>query len=89
MFSLTSCQHDQSGTSCAPGGSAGNYIMYPSATDGTRPNNNRFSECSVKDMGATIESNGVCFLKREHYSLQLLHFCTVVVAPYKELHLIF
>ena len=39
--------------------------MYPSATDGTRPNNNRFSECSVRDMGVTIESNGGCFLKRE------------------------
>ncbi|CAI7994882.1 Disintegrin and metalloproteinase domain-containing protein 10 [Geodia barretti] len=56
--------HDPAGTSCAPGGSSGNYIMYPSATDGSRPNNNRFSECSVKDMGATIENNGGCFLKR-------------------------
>ena len=62
-------QHDPAGTSCAPGGSSGNYIMYPSATDGSRPNNNRFSECSVKDMGATIENNGGCFLKRENSEL--------------------
>ena len=39
--------------------------MYPSATDGSRPNNKKFSECSVKDMGATIENNGGCFLQRE------------------------
>jgi hypothetical protein len=61
--------HDPAGTPCAPGGSSGNYIMYPSATDGSRPNNNRFSECSVKDMGATIENNGRCFLKRENSEL--------------------
>ena len=58
-------QHDQPGTSCAPGGSAGNFIMFASATDCTRPNNNRFSECSARDMGATIESNGGCFIPRK------------------------
>ena len=61
-------QHDEPGTTCAPGGSAGNYIMYPSATDGSRQNNNHFSECSVTDMGRTIESNGKCFLPRELYN---------------------
>eukprot|EP00128_Syssomonas_multiformis_P001101 Colp12_sorted_trinity150504_noHs@30369 len=32
--------HDST-TLCTPGGDAGNYIMYPSATDGDKPNNNR------------------------------------------------
>ena len=57
-------QHDEPGTSCAPGGSDGNFIMFASATSGTQKNNNRFSECSVRDMGATIESNGRCFIPR-------------------------
>lgn len=56
--------HDEPGTGCAPGGSDGNFIMYPSATDGSRKNNNLFSECSVRDMGSTIENNGRCFLPR-------------------------
>ena len=66
-------QHDEPGTSCAPGGSAGNFIMFASATDGTRENNNRFSECSARDMGATIESNGGCFIPRNSHWLHVMY----------------
>ncbi|XP_022312622.1 disintegrin and metalloproteinase domain-containing protein 10-like isoform X2 [Crassostrea virginica] len=38
---------------CAPGGDAGNYIMYPSATKGNLPNNDKFSSCS-KDKIAKV-----------------------------------
>ena len=31
---------------CRPGGKAGNYIMFASATSGDRDNNNKFSHCS-------------------------------------------
>ncbi len=44
------------------GGSAGNFIMYPSATDGAKPNNNQFSECSRASMAAVLEvRRGTCF----------------------------
>lgn len=48
--------------SCAPGGSVGNFIMYPSATDGSKPNNDQFSECSRASMSAVLEvRRDTCF----------------------------
>ncbi|XP_053204127.1 disintegrin and metalloproteinase domain-containing protein 10-like [Panonychus citri] len=39
---------------CRPGGAAGNYIMYSSATSGERANNNKFSPCSVRNISAVL-----------------------------------
>ncbi|XP_065931978.1 disintegrin and metalloproteinase domain-containing protein 10 homolog [Magallana gigas] len=47
--------HD-SGSICAPGGDAGNYIMYPSATKGNLRNNELFSECSRDNITRVLNS---------------------------------
>lgn len=47
---------------CIPS-SGGNYIMYPSATDGSQPNNNKFSPCSREIMARTIEAKAFCFVE--------------------------
>lgn len=41
---------------CRPGGPAGNYIMFASATSGDRPNNSRFSQCSVGNISAVLDA---------------------------------
>ncbi|XP_076323272.1 disintegrin and metalloproteinase domain-containing protein 10-like [Tachypleus tridentatus] len=54
---------------CRPGGTRGNYIMYASATSGDRYNNNKFSQCSIRNISAVLQavynSNGKenCFLE--------------------------
>ena len=53
------------GVSCAPGGNVGNYVMYNRATDGDRGNNNKFSSCSVNQMGQVIKSNADCLEARD------------------------
>eukprot|EP00052_Salpingoeca_macrocollata_P026997 m.254081 g.254081 ORF g.254081 m.254081 type:complete len:904 (+) comp22680_c1_seq1:11-2722(+) len=51
-----------SGANCAPGGLFGNFIMYETATDGTRSNNNKFSQCSLDQIGSLIISKAEqCF----------------------------
>ncbi|KAH9367376.1 hypothetical protein HPB48_010171 [Haemaphysalis longicornis] len=47
--------HDQS-RECAPGGVNGNFIMYPRATTGLRPNNRRFSSCSVGSISRLLHA---------------------------------
>lgn len=49
-------KHDTDGTTCAPGGLDGNYIMYAHATSGNLPNNNKFSSCSINQMAPIIEN---------------------------------
>lgn len=39
---------------CRPGGVAGNYIMYSSATSGERMNNNKFSPCSMRNISSVL-----------------------------------
>lgn len=39
---------------CRPGGTQGNYIMYSSATSGERPNNNKFSPCSLRNISTVL-----------------------------------
>ncbi|KAL1431490.1 hypothetical protein MTO96_014135 [Rhipicephalus appendiculatus] len=39
---------------CVPDGTGGNYIMYASATRGNKPNNRRFSICSVRNISAVL-----------------------------------
>ncbi|GBP09961.1 Disintegrin and metalloproteinase domain-containing protein 10 homolog [Eumeta japonica] len=41
---------------CRPGGQLGNYIMFASATSGDRPNNSRFSSCSVGNISAVLDA---------------------------------
>lgn len=54
--------HDPSTTSsCSPGGSAGNFLMFPRATNGQLPNNRLFSPCSVDSIRPVLQSNSECF----------------------------
>ena len=39
---------------CKPGGEKGNYIMFASATSADKPNNNRFSTCSIANMSHVL-----------------------------------
>lgn len=41
---------------CRPGGLNGNYIMFASATSGDRPNNSRFSSCSVGNISHVLDA---------------------------------
>ncbi|CAG9823304.1 unnamed protein product, partial [Phaedon cochleariae] len=41
---------------CRPGGPNGNYIMFASATSGDRPNNSRFSACSVGNISTVLDA---------------------------------
>ncbi|PIK57918.1 ADAM10 metallopeptidase [Apostichopus japonicus] len=53
---------------CKPGESTstrneGNYIMYPSATSGDKPNNNKFSPCSKENMTNVLQEKATCFVE--------------------------
>eukprot|EP00730_Choanoeca_flexa_P014046 TRINITY_DN5994_c0_g1_i1.p1 TRINITY_DN5994_c0_g1~~TRINITY_DN5994_c0_g1_i1.p1 ORF type:complete len:1038 (+),score=218.04 TRINITY_DN5994_c0_g1_i1:223-3336(+) len=39
----------------------GNYLMYAIAVDGSKPNNNQLSPCSISSISAVIQSKGDCF----------------------------
>ena len=41
---------------CRPGGISGNYIMFASATSGDRPNNSKFSTCSIGNISNVLDS---------------------------------
>lgn len=60
-------QHDPETRVCSPGGEDGNFIMFARATSGDKPNNNRFSDCSVESMASVMEvkarSNDGCFIR--------------------------
>lgn len=46
---------------CAPGENYGNFLMYPYASQGDRPNNYIFSPCSISYMYPVIKNKGTCF----------------------------
>ena len=46
---------------CTPGGDYGNYLMYPYASEGGKPNNNIFSPCSINYIYPVIRNKGTCF----------------------------
>ncbi|OQV18341.1 Disintegrin and metalloproteinase domain-containing protein 10 [Hypsibius exemplaris] len=48
--------HDPANALCQPNGADGNYVMYPSATNGDRPNNDKFSPCSIEAMTAVLKA---------------------------------
>ncbi|KAL1505705.1 hypothetical protein ABEB36_005210 [Hypothenemus hampei] len=41
---------------CRPGGFEGNYIMFASATSGDRPNNSKFSSCSIGNISNVLDA---------------------------------
>nr|CAG4648533.1 EOG090X02I4 [Polyphemus pediculus] len=41
---------------CRPGDQNGNYIMFASATSGDRPNNSKFSNCSVGNISSVLDA---------------------------------
>ncbi|XP_018322244.1 disintegrin and metalloproteinase domain-containing protein 10 isoform X2 [Agrilus planipennis] len=41
---------------CRPGGLNGNYIMFASATSGDRPNNSKFSSCSIGNISSVLDA---------------------------------
>ena len=43
-------------SSCKPGGREGNYIMFSSATSGDRYNNNKFSNCSIRNISQVLDA---------------------------------
>ncbi|XP_020898884.1 disintegrin and metalloproteinase domain-containing protein 10 [Exaiptasia diaphana] len=51
--------HDSS-AACTPGGSSGNFIMFARATEGTKPNNRRFSSCSINKIKPVLDTKGIC-----------------------------
>lgn len=51
---LPSLQHDYP-QECRPGGLNGNYIMFASATSGDRPNNSKFSPCSIRNISNVLD----------------------------------
>ncbi|XP_055059047.2 disintegrin and metalloproteinase domain-containing protein 10 isoform X1 [Misgurnus anguillicaudatus] len=61
--------HD-SGIECTPGESknqndkeSGNFIMYARATSGDKSNNNKFSECSKRNISQVLKSKRSCFVE--------------------------
>ena len=58
MMSSLHHQHDPESGRCSPGGSDGNFIMYPFANDGEQRNNNEFSSCSREMMDDIIAARG-------------------------------
>ncbi|OWF50393.1 disintegrin and metalloproteinase domain-containing protein 10-like [Mizuhopecten yessoensis] len=53
--------HDSAAdASCSPGNDLGNYIMFPYAADGSSPNNNIFSSCSLSQIYPVIVNKGSC-----------------------------
>ena len=57
--------HDTDGSTCAPGGTNGNYIMYSHATSGSQSNNFKYSTCSLSNMTSVlvnrISASNFCF----------------------------
>ncbi|XP_044757253.1 disintegrin and metalloproteinase domain-containing protein 10 isoform X2 [Coccinella septempunctata] len=41
---------------CRPGGLNGNFIMFASATSGDRPNNSKFSTCSISNISQVLDA---------------------------------
>lgn len=41
---------------CRPGGQQGNFIMFSSATSGDRPNNSKFSPCSIRNISNVLDA---------------------------------
>jgi disintegrin and metalloproteinase domain-containing protein 10 len=58
--SFGSPHDDLNNAVCTPAGGYGNYLMYPYASEGGKPNNNIFSPCSINYMYPVIRNKGTC-----------------------------
>ncbi|XP_076444625.1 disintegrin and metalloproteinase domain-containing protein 10-like isoform X2 [Babylonia areolata] len=73
--------HDIGSAECAPYGTSlsdaasGNYIMFPSATSGDKPNNNKFSKCSIGNMSLIIEQVLATSLRKNCFEESGQAFC--------------
>ncbi|XP_074094703.1 zinc-dependent metalloprotease kuz isoform X5 [Cotesia typhae] len=59
---------------CRPGGLHGNYIMFASATSGDRPNNSKFSKCSIGNISNVLDAMEVN-QKRNCFTASAGAFC--------------
>lgn len=59
---------------CKPGGLEGNYIMFASATSGDRPNNSKFSKCSIGNISNVLDAI-VDNKKRNCFNVSAGAFC--------------
>jgi disintegrin and metalloproteinase domain-containing protein 10 len=66
-------QHDYP-NECRPGGVNGNFIMFASATSGDRPNNSKFSPCSVGNISNVLDAM-VDNKKRNCFTISAGAFC--------------
>eukprot|EP00041_Stephanoeca_diplocostata_P022449 m.535432 g.535432 ORF g.535432 m.535432 type:complete len:826 (+) comp22066_c0_seq1:408-2885(+) len=57
---------EDDGEVCAPGDNdpEGKFVMWPISVSGSKPNNDRFSACSVGEINAIIADKGSCFKPR-------------------------
>lgn len=55
-------RHDSS-SQCFPNDEKGNYIMNPNTNPGNKPNNRKFSVCSLRYMLPVIKKKGSCLLE--------------------------
>ncbi|XP_059220422.1 disintegrin and metalloproteinase domain-containing protein 10 isoform X2 [Stomoxys calcitrans] len=59
---------------CRPGGMNGNFIMFASATSGDRPNNSKFSSCSIRNISNVLDVL-VGNIKRDCFKVSEGAFC--------------
>ncbi|XP_065358478.1 disintegrin and metalloproteinase domain-containing protein 10 isoform X2 [Calliphora vicina] len=59
---------------CRPGGLSGNFIMFASATSGDRPNNSKFSSCSIRNISNVLDVL-VGNMKRDCFKVSEGAFC--------------
>ncbi|XP_075149957.1 zinc-dependent metalloprotease kuz isoform X2 [Haematobia irritans] len=59
---------------CRPGGMNGNFIMFASATSGDRPNNSKFSSCSIRNISNVLDVL-VGNMKRDCFKVSEGAFC--------------
>ncbi|XP_076352813.1 disintegrin and metalloproteinase domain-containing protein 10-like [Tachypleus tridentatus] len=53
---------EETGDECSPGDEeGGNYIMYPAANSGDKPNHLKFSPCSIEEMSIMMKDRATCF----------------------------
>lgn len=72
-FSSSFFQHDYP-QECRPGGLNGNFIMFASATSGDRPNNSKFSSCSIRNISNVLDVL-VGNMKRDCFKVSEGAFC--------------
>jgi hypothetical protein len=78
-------QHDEATEECTPGefgNSNGNYIMFASATDGSKTNNRKFSPCSKPRMANVIRAKGGCLVAGWNARLDVISMTSSLSYPF-------